>query len=71
MDLNYTSIFLIGFRASGKTSLGKALAKKISGDFIDMDDLIEQKAGETIDELTYGGTAWKEFRKLERETLFL
>lgn len=69
MNSNYTSIFLIGFRASGKTSLGKALAKKISWDFIDMDDLIQQKAGETIDELTYRGTTWKEFRKLERETL--
>ena len=36
-------IVLIGYMASGKTSLGKKLAKKLNYDFIDLDDFIEEK----------------------------
>jgi shikimate kinase len=34
------TIVLCGFKNCGKTTLGKSLAKKISADFIDTDDLI-------------------------------
>ena len=69
MNSNYTEILLIGFRASGKTSIGKALAQKLGWDFIDMDDLIEQKTGKTINELTNEGTTWEEFRDQEHHIL--
>ncbi|MFD1615010.1 shikimate kinase [Gelatiniphilus marinus] len=36
-------VVLIGYMASGKTSIGKKLANKLSYDFIDLDDLIEEK----------------------------
>ena len=36
-------IFLIGFMASGKTSKGKKLARKLEFDFIDLDEEIERK----------------------------
>ena len=36
-------IVLIGYMASGKTSIGKKLAKKLNYNFIDLDDLIEDK----------------------------
>ncbi|GAA4897359.1 shikimate kinase [Flaviramulus aquimarinus] len=36
-------IVLIGYMASGKTSLGKKLAEKLNYNFIDLDDFIEEK----------------------------
>jgi len=38
-------VILIGYMASGKSSLGTLLAKKIDFDFIDLDDYIEKKEG--------------------------
>ena len=35
-------IYLIGFMASGKTSVGRKLAKKLAVDFLDLDFLIEE-----------------------------
>ncbi len=43
-----TSIALIGFMGTGKTAVGKALAEKLGREFIELDPLIEQKAGKTI-----------------------
>ena len=61
-------IFLIGMPGSGKSSLGKELAKKINYDFIDMDLYIEKQAGMFIDEIfdSYGE---QYFRDLERNVL--
>lgn len=36
-------IVLIGYMASGKTSIGKKLAKKLDYNFLDLDDYIEEK----------------------------
>ena len=44
-------IVLIGYMASGKTSVGKKLAKKLDYEFIDLDDLIEDKENESVSEL--------------------
>jgi shikimate kinase len=46
-----TSIALIGFMGAGKTAVGRALAKKLGKEFIELDPLIEQKAGKTIPEV--------------------
>ncbi|MDP2931225.1 MAG: shikimate kinase, partial [Chloroflexota bacterium] len=43
-----SSIALIGFMGTGKTAVGKALAEKLGKQFIEMDALIEQKAGKPI-----------------------
>jgi len=37
------NVILIGYMASGKSSLGRLLAKKIGYDFIDLDEFIELK----------------------------
>lgn len=60
------NIVLCGFMGSGKTSVGKDLAKMLSYTFIDMDDLIEEKQGISIKEIfrIYGE---KYFRDLEHE----
>jgi shikimate kinase len=46
-----TSIALIGFMGTGKTAVGRALAKKLGKRFIELDPLIEQKAGKAIPEI--------------------
>ena len=48
-----TSIALIGFMATGKTSVGRMLADQFGKKykFIEMDDLIVEKAGKSIPEI--------------------
>jgi len=45
------SIVLIGYRGSGKTTVGKRLASRLWQEFIDIDDLIVKQAGKTIKEI--------------------
>lgn len=42
------ALYLLGFRGSGKTTLGRLLAAEIGADFVDLDDLWEARTGETI-----------------------
>ena len=39
------NIFLVGLMGSGKTTIGKIIAKKLNYKFIDSDSLIEEKTG--------------------------
>lgn len=45
------SVILIGYRASGKTTLAKALAERLGLPVYDSDELIEQKTGKTVAEI--------------------
>lgn len=61
-------IFLLGFMASGKSTIGRALAERLQVPFIDLDDLIVQRAGKTIGEvIQQEGESY--FRQLETECL--
>lgn len=62
-------IFLVGFRTTGKTTIGKIIADKLKWSFLDMDFLITQQAGEDAEVLTNSGTDWRRFRKIENEIL--
>lgn len=65
---NKANLFLIGFSGSGKSSVGKQLAKRLDYNFIDTDRIIEENTGQTIDEtLRFKGE--KEFRKIETRVL--
>ena len=44
-------IVLIGYMASGKSTIGKKLAKKINFEFLDLDDFIEDKELKTVTEI--------------------
>ncbi len=44
-------IVLIGYMASGKSSIGTKLAKKLDYNFVDLDDLIEEKENLTVSEV--------------------
>ena len=61
-----TNIALIGFMGTGKTVIGKALAKKLGKEFVELDSLIEQMAGKTIPEI-FREDGEIAFRELEIE----
>ncbi|MCK4274135.1 MAG: shikimate kinase [Dehalococcoidales bacterium] len=46
-----TSIALIGFMGTGKTVVGKLLAGKLGKEFLELDAIIEKKAGKSIPEI--------------------
>jgi len=46
-----TSIALIGFMGTGKTVVGRMLAEKLGKEFIELDAVIEKKAGMPIPEI--------------------
>jgi len=46
-----TSVALIGFMGTGKTVVGKLLAEKLGKKFIELDGIIEKKAGKSIPEI--------------------
>ena len=45
------STVLIGYRGSGKTTIGKRLADRLWQPFVDVDDLIVKRAGKSIKEI--------------------
>ncbi len=61
-------IFLIGYRGSGKTSVGEALAHRLGYEFQDTDVLVEQRLGMTIAEF-FKSRGEAAFRERESATL--
>ena len=60
------NIALIGFMGTGKTAVGQVLVKKLNRQFVEMDALIEKKAGKTIPEI-FSEDGEIAFRELEIE----
>lgn len=61
-------IFLIGFMGAGKTSVGRALAKRLGWNFQDLDEVIENRQGTTIAQIfTHKGE--EVFRRMETAAL--
>lgn len=61
-------LILIGMPASGKTTIGAALARALSAPFYDADTLAEQTAGRSIPAI-FAAEGEAAFRALERRTL--
>jgi len=61
-----TSIALIGFMGTGKTVVGRRLAARLGKEFIELDALIEKKAGKSIPEI-FRQDGETGFRELEIE----
>ena len=59
-------IGLIGYRGSGKTTAGRALAGRMGLAFVDTDDLVVRRAGKTIREI-FEQAGEPAFRDLESE----
>lgn len=66
--MNKSNIVLIGFMGSGKSTIGKALARRLNFSFIDSDELIENKIKMSISDYfkRYGED---KFRSLEEEII--
>jgi shikimate kinase len=47
-QLGDATIFLIGYRGTGKTSVARELASRLGYEWIDSDDVVEEEAGKTI-----------------------
>jgi shikimate kinase len=62
------TIFLIGPRASGKTTLGRRLAERLSRSFVDLDAVFLERQGETIADLV-AREGWDAFRRVEAAIL--
>lgn len=62
------NIILIGFMGSGKTTVGKLLAKHLDMAFIDMDEAIESAQGKTVREI-FDEQGESAFRTMETKYL--
>ncbi|NPA95345.1 MAG: shikimate kinase [Thermodesulfobacteria bacterium] len=59
-------ILLIGYRATGKTAVGRELSRMLGCPFRDLDQLIEKEAGKGISDIVEE-EGWDGFRKRERQ----
>ena len=62
------NIILIGFRCSGKSTIGQIISKTLSMEFVDSDDMIERHCAMSITELVQR-KGWHYFREVEKETV--
>jgi shikimate kinase len=62
------NIVLTGYRATGKTTVGALLAKKLKKEFIDTDDIIEAREHMSIRAL-FQKHGWKYFRRIEKRVI--
>jgi len=63
------SLALIGMMGTGKSTIGREVAKKIKIKFVDLDKIIEKNEGQSIIEL-FRKKGEKYFRDIEEKTFF-
>jgi len=59
------NLILTGFMGTGKTTVGREVARRLGREFVDMDELIAQRAGKPIPAIFAEGEAT--FRRMEAE----
>ncbi len=62
------NIVLIGFRGTGKSTVGKHLANRLERDFIDSDKYVEDSTGKTIKHI-FEEDGEEGFRKIESDVI--
>ncbi len=62
------NIVLMGYRCTGKSSVGRMLARMLRVPFYDTDEMILRRTGRTVAEIV-GAGGWPAFRAAERETV--
>lgn len=61
-------IVLVGMMGAGKSSVGRALARKLGRELLDSDEMIEARTGRTVREI-WAADGEPAFRELETEVL--
>jgi shikimate kinase len=64
----YQRVVLIGFRAVGKTTVGKLLARELNWEYLSTDNLIEKQQNLSITEIV-SQSGWTKFRSLEHSVI--
>lgn len=62
------NLFLIGYRCSGKTTIGKSIAMRIDWPFVDCDMRMIKECGKSIKNII-DTEGWHAFRRMERSIL--
>ncbi len=62
------NLYLVGFMGAGKSSVGRALARRLAWRFVDLDDRLEERFGMSIPEV-FERLGEERFRAAEREAL--
>lgn len=62
------NLFLIGYRCSGKTAIGQAVAVTLGWSFVDSDMVVTQQCGKSIKAII-DTEGWEAFRRMERSAL--
>ncbi|HEY8550056.1 MAG TPA: shikimate kinase [Vicinamibacterales bacterium] len=61
-------VYLVGFMTAGKTTVGRALAARLSWPFVDLDEEIEKRERQTVAAI-FASRGEPYFRQVEREVL--
>lgn len=61
-------VFLTGFSGSGKSTIGRLVARRLGMRFVDVDEEIERATGHTVPEL-FEARSERSFRELEKKTV--
>ena len=62
------NLYLVGYRCTGKTSVGRLLSDALNWTFVDMDHELVTEAGIPIEDIV-DNRGWKYFRELEAQLL--
>jgi shikimate kinase len=62
------NLFLIGYRCTGKTTIGKSVAMTIDWSFVDSDIWVIKECGKSIKEII-DSKGWEAFRLMERSAI--
>ncbi len=68
-----TNLVLVGLRGAGKTTVGRALARRLGRPFVDLDAEVVRREGEALARLLHAGpgpgAGWEPLRRAERRAL--
>ena len=62
------NLYLVGYRCTGKTSVGRVLSDALDWNFVDMDNELVAEAGIPIEDIV-ASRGWKHFREREAQLL--
>jgi shikimate kinase len=62
------NIVLIGYRGTGKSAVGRLLADRLDLAFYDADELVENRGGQSIQEMV-AAKGWEFFREREKDVI--